>query len=65
MRKPATLLEFAIAASVAVVPVLLVVLLVVAWWRPNDPGARPARDGDRGIRASAPGREGDDGRFLL
>src|SRR3954452_17017066 len=46
-RRAVTLLELAIAASVAVVPVLLTVLLFVAQVRPSDPGARP--HGDRYI----------------
>src|SRR5260370_5034304 len=44
-----TLLEFAIAASAAVVPVLLLVLLVVGVARPLDPAAPTARTGDRHI----------------
>ena len=36
MKRPATLLDFAIAASTAVVPVLLGVLLLVAWLRPPE-----------------------------
>ena len=43
-----TLLDFAIAASVAVVPVLLIVLLVVGVLRPADPLA-VARIGDRHV----------------
>jgi len=46
-RRAVTLLDLAIAASVAVVPVLLGVLLFVAEIRPSDPGAR--RAGDRYI----------------
>ena len=46
-RRPLSLLELAIAASVAVVPVLLIVLLIVAEARPSDPGV--PRSGDRHI----------------
>jgi len=46
-----TLLRFAIAASVAVVPVLLGVLLLVAVVRPLDPAAPSARAGDRHVSA--------------
>ena len=38
-ERPITLLEFAIAASIAVVPLLLVVLVAVAEVRPSDPAA--------------------------
>jgi len=41
-RRTYTLLEFAIAASLAVVPVLLVVLLAVGWLRPLEAASRPA-----------------------
>ena len=44
-----TLLEFAIAASVAIVPVLLAVLVVVAEVRPSDPSAKARRNGDRHV----------------
>ena len=44
-RRAVTLLDLAIAASVAVVPLLLIVLMIVAEVRSSDPGAR--RDGDR------------------
>ncbi len=43
-----TLLQFAIVASMAVVPVLLAVLLLVAWVRPADT-AKPARHSDRHV----------------
>ena len=43
MKRERTLLEFAIGASLAVVPVLLAVLLIVAWWRPIDAPQRAAR----------------------
>jgi hypothetical protein len=48
-KRPITLLEFAIAASVAVVPVLLGVLVVVAEVRPSDPSAKARRDSDRHV----------------
>ena len=51
MKRKATLLEFAIGASLAVVPVLLTVLLVVAWLRPLDASQRGARDPDRHVGA--------------
>src|SRR4030095_16068233 len=44
-----TLLDFAIAASIAVVPVLLGVLLLVAVIRPMDPTAPAVRNGDRHV----------------
>jgi hypothetical protein len=50
MKRERTLLEFAIGASVAVVPVLLAALLFVAWLRPLD-AAEGARDPDRHIAA--------------
>jgi hypothetical protein len=50
-RRPRTLLDFAIVASVAVVPVLLVVLFVVAWLRPLDDSARALRASDRYVSA--------------
>jgi hypothetical protein len=55
MKRPATLLEFSIGASLAVVPVLLAVLLMVAWLRPLDASQRSARDPDRhvGVRQVA------------
>ena len=40
MSEQRTLLEFAIAASVAIVPVLLAVLVIVAEVRPSDPWRR-------------------------
>jgi hypothetical protein len=43
-RREATLLDFAIAASIAVVPLLLLVLIAVAEVRPGDPSVR-ARPG--------------------
>jgi cell division protein FtsI/penicillin-binding protein 2 len=46
-----TLLDFAIAASLAVVPVLLAVLLIVAWLRPQDAASRPMRDADHHVSA--------------
>ena len=46
-RRSTTLLEFAIAASTAVVPVLLLVLLVVGVVRPLDPVGPAARDDER------------------
>ena len=49
MKRPTTLLDFAIAASVAVVPVLLGVLLLVAWLRPLEAGSRGKIDGDRHV----------------
>jgi hypothetical protein len=51
MKRERTLLEFAIGASLAVVPVLLAVLLIVAWWRPLDAPQRAARDPDHHIGA--------------
>ena len=50
-RRPRTLLDFAIVASVAVVPVLLAVLVVVAWLRPLDESARALRASDRYVSA--------------
>jgi hypothetical protein len=44
-----TLLDFAIVASVAIVPVLLFVLLLVDVIRPLDPTLPSARAGDRHI----------------
>ena len=55
-----TLLQFAIAASAAVVPVLLAVLLIVASARQAD-GATPARE-QRSPRERAPGRRAEDVR---
>jgi hypothetical protein len=46
-----TLLGFAIAASAAVVPVLLGVLLLVAVIRPMEPAAPAAHNGDRHVSA--------------
>jgi len=48
-ERRSTLLEFAIAASVAVVPVLLLVLLAVDVIRPLDPAAPATRGGDRHV----------------
>src|SRR6266702_1253561 len=48
-RRTTTLLDFAIAASAAVVPVLLLVLLVVGVLRPLDPAFQGARNGDRHV----------------
>jgi hypothetical protein len=48
-RRTTTLLDFAIAASAAVVPVLLLVLLVVGVLRPLDPALQGARNGDRHV----------------
>jgi hypothetical protein len=50
MKRERTLLELAIGASLAVVPVLLAVLLFVAWLRPLD-ASQGARDPDRHIAA--------------
>jgi cell division protein FtsI/penicillin-binding protein 2 len=50
-RRATTLLDFAIAASVAVLPVLTGVLLAVAVVRPLDPPAASARDADRYVSA--------------
>src|SRR5438309_1236592 len=44
-----TLLEFAIVASAAVVPVLLLVLLVVGVVRPLDPAGPTVRNSDRHV----------------
>src|SRR4029079_8134468 len=49
MSEQRTLLEFAIAASVAIVPVLLAVLVIVAEVRPSDPSAKARRNGDRHV----------------
>jgi hypothetical protein len=51
LNRNATLLEFAIGASLAVVPVLLAVLLIVAWWRPLDASQGGARDPDHHVGA--------------
>src|SRR6266513_318508 len=48
-QRPVTLLELAIAASAAVVPVLLIVLLLVAEVRPSDPSVGAQRNGDRHV----------------
>src|SRR5258706_6958450 len=48
-KRPITLLDFAIAASVAVVPLLLVVLVVVGEVRPSDPSANVRRNGDQHV----------------
>jgi cell division protein FtsI/penicillin-binding protein 2 len=50
-ERRATLLDFAIAASVAIVPVLLGVLLLVAVVRPMDPAAPVARGNERHVSA--------------
>jgi hypothetical protein len=50
-RGRTTLLDFAIAASIAVVPVLLGVLMLVAVIRPLDPSAARVRSGDRHVSA--------------
>jgi len=47
--RPTTLLEFAIAASIAVVPLLLVVLVVVAELRPADPSAKARPNGHQHV----------------
>jgi hypothetical protein len=44
-----TLLDFGIGASVAAVPVLIAVLVVVAWFRPLDTTSRSAQNGERHI----------------
>ena len=49
LNGPITLLEFAIAASVAVVPLLLVVLVVVAEMRPSDPSAKARTNGNQHV----------------
>ena len=49
LKRPITLLEFAIAASVAVVPLLLVVLVVVAEMRPSDPSAKARPNGNQHV----------------
>ena len=48
-QRPVTLLELAIAASAAVVPVLLMVLLIVAEMRPSDPWVGARRNGDQHV----------------
>ena len=48
-RRPPTLLEFGIAASTAVVPVLLGVLLLVAWLRPLAEAKPATREVDRHV----------------
>ncbi len=48
-RRATTLLQFAIAAAGAVVPVLLIVLLVVGVLRPLDSNAPATRDRDRHV----------------
>ena len=48
-QRSVTLLRLAIAASGAVVPVLLIVLLIVAEVRPSDPSASARRNGDRHV----------------
>src|SRR6266550_3802469 len=48
-QRPVTLLELAIAASAAVVPVLLIVLLIVAEVRPSDPPVGAQRNGDQHV----------------
>jgi hypothetical protein len=48
-KRPITLLEFAIAASVAVVPLLLVVLIIVAELRPLDPASKARSNGNQHV----------------
>jgi hypothetical protein len=48
-QRSVTLLNLAIAASAAVVPVLLIVLLIVAEVRPSDPSISAQRNGDRHV----------------
>ena len=48
-ERPVALLEFAIAASIAVVPLLLVVLVAVAQVRPRDPGANARGNGNQHV----------------
>src|SRR5580765_2912160 len=48
-ERSTTLLEFAIAASIAVVPLLLVVLVVVAELRPADPSAKARPNGHQHV----------------
>ena len=48
-QRSVTLLDLAIAASAAVVPVLLIVLLIVAEVRPSDPSVGAQRNGDRHV----------------
>src|SRR5882672_10353711 len=48
-ERPITLLEFAIAASVAVVPLLLDVLVIVAEMRPSDPSAKARTNGNQHV----------------
>jgi len=50
-RRDTSLLDFAIAASIAVVPVMLVIVLLVAVIRPADPGAVSALLDAAGYRA--------------
>ncbi len=50
-RRTPTLLEFGIAASVAVVPVLLGVLLLVAWLRPLAEAKTTTPEGERHVSA--------------
>ncbi len=52
-RASATLLGFAIAASGAVVPVLLIVLLAVGFTRSQEPGGLAARHADRHVSVRA------------
>ena len=48
-ERPITLLEFAIAASMAVVPLLLVVLVAVAEVRPSNPAAYARASGNQHV----------------
>ena len=48
-KRPATLLEFAIAASIAVVPLLLLVLVAVAEVRPSDPSTKARSGGNQHV----------------
>src|SRR5437762_6734987 len=48
-QRSITLLELAIAASAAIVPMLLIVLLIVAEVRPSDPSVRAQRNGDQHV----------------
>jgi len=48
-RRSRTLLDFGIGASVAVVPVLFAVLVVVAWFRPLEMASKAAQGAERHI----------------
>ena len=48
-RRQATLLDFAIAASIAVVPLLLLVLIAVAEVRPADPSVKARPDNNQHV----------------